>query len=615
VTKSLPKPNVQVAVKRTGLPRLTSAERKQLASVEDPVLKQVLGEMFIASRANQDNFDEITQWFPIQPADVAYAVKDQIVFRFTLREGFLEEFDNEQGVIEFLDEAGVPNPNMEHIEKVRFSLLDLEERTAGLLLDYISEIGAGTHRGIVMMAGQESGAFLAFELTGEAEGGFGTVHREAPVVPIVAGNPSPDFIYGEQIALFSIGAVQGEKGEKGDEGDKGDQGAPGQSGIACRVATTAALPANTRTGNTLEANANGALPNVDQTALAVDDVVLVKDEATGANRGPYKVESLGSAGSKWKLTRAAQMDSSEECLPGMLFTVAEGQVGQDSIYMLTTNGPIVLNATALTFTWAAVKLPVVSQITWYNGTAEAAHVFANEFYAELKSRTSEKFASFVAEGGSAIPWVGVQIDPGTGMVTRRIWDAAGKSEFLQLSGNRKERDFGLVAALPSEPVEGDRCFFEVNADVTWEFVYDGEGEYPWRCVGPTPLVDRVPGIGSRNNAAYGDCTGGTTTVPKVKAPLKGKYLVDHGVGGAQLTGGASSNAYISIEVEATAASDEDACVAISIQNFEGSGVAAEAIKKTLKANGEVKQKYKGHTNTLQWDYRNRWVRLTPLRVG
>ena len=78
MTKPLPKPNVQVAVKRTGPPRLTSAERQQLASIEDPTLKKVMGEIFIAGRANQDNFDEITQWFPIQPADVADVLRPNI---------------------------------------------------------------------------------------------------------------------------------------------------------------------------------------------------------------------------------------------------------------------------------------------------------------------------------------------------------------------------------------------------------------------------------------------------------------------------------------------------------------------------------------------------------
>lgn len=78
MTKPLPKPNVQVAANRTGTPRLTSAERQQLASITDPTLKSIMGEIFIAGRSNQANFDEITQWFPIQPADVADVLRPNI---------------------------------------------------------------------------------------------------------------------------------------------------------------------------------------------------------------------------------------------------------------------------------------------------------------------------------------------------------------------------------------------------------------------------------------------------------------------------------------------------------------------------------------------------------
>ena len=45
-----------------------------------------------------------------------------------------------------------------------------------------------------------------------------------------------------------------------------------------RLATTAALAANTRTGNVLLANANGALGNIDSVAVVVGDRILVQFE-------------------------------------------------------------------------------------------------------------------------------------------------------------------------------------------------------------------------------------------------------------------------------------------------------------------------------------------------
>lgn len=77
-------------------------------------------------------------------------------------------------------------------------------------------------------------------------------------------------------------------------------------------------------------------------ALTAGDRVLVKDQATGANNGLY----VAAAGA-W--ARAADADASAEVTPGMLVTIEEGTTLADTVWELTTNGPIVLGTTALTF--------------------------------------------------------------------------------------------------------------------------------------------------------------------------------------------------------------------------------------------------------------------------
>lgn len=116
-----------------------------------------------------------------------------------------------------------------------------------------------------------------------------------------------------------------------------------------RVATTAALPSNTRSGNVLTASANGALPSIDGVSLSVNDRILVKNEATGANNGIYTVTSLGGAGSTWSFTRATDADSSAEVTGGMFTFVTEGTTNADTGWVLTTNDTVTLNTTALTF--------------------------------------------------------------------------------------------------------------------------------------------------------------------------------------------------------------------------------------------------------------------------
>lgn len=97
-----------------------------------------------------------------------------------------------------------------------------------------------------------------------------------------------------------------------------------------KVATTANLA--TRSG----------LLTVDGTVLVAGDRVLVKDQNTASQNGIYVV----SAGA-W--VRAADADTSAKVTPGMTVPVEQGTLNADTIWELTTNAPITLGNTALTF--------------------------------------------------------------------------------------------------------------------------------------------------------------------------------------------------------------------------------------------------------------------------
>ena len=102
--------------------------------------------------------------------------------------------------------------------------------------------------------------------------------------------------------------------------------------IPCRVATTAAI--------------NLAAPGaaIDAATMAAGDRFLDKDNATAASRGIYVWN-----GAAVPATRAPDADGAGELLSGMLVTVSEGTVNADSIWMLTTNAPITIGTTGLTF--------------------------------------------------------------------------------------------------------------------------------------------------------------------------------------------------------------------------------------------------------------------------
>lgn len=116
-----------------------------------------------------------------------------------------------------------------------------------------------------------------------------------------------------------------------------------------RAASTAALPANTRSGNRLTADANGALAAQDGVTLVVGDRYVVKNEVTGANNGIYTLSALGTGTLPWIMDRAADADASSDVTSGMFVSINEGTTNGDTIWQLTTNDPITLNTTALTF--------------------------------------------------------------------------------------------------------------------------------------------------------------------------------------------------------------------------------------------------------------------------
>jgi hypothetical protein len=145
-----------------------------------------------------------------------------------------------------------------------------------------------------------------------------------------------------------------------------------------RVATAAALAANTRTGNVLTASANGALASIDGVSLSVADRLLVKDEATGANNGLYVVTSLGSGGTPWVLTRSTDADASAEVTSGLFTFATEGTANGDKGWVLTTNDPITLNTTALVFSQFSTITSYDLAIDIHAATSKATPVDADE---------------------------------------------------------------------------------------------------------------------------------------------------------------------------------------------------------------------------------------------
>lgn len=101
-----------------------------------------------------------------------------------------------------------------------------------------------------------------------------------------------------------------------------------------RVATTAAgtLASDFENGDT-----------VDGVALVTGNRILIKNQAAPAENGIYVVAASGAP------ARAEDANTSAEVTAGMAVWVAEGTTNGDSAWAITTNDPITLGVTGLTF--------------------------------------------------------------------------------------------------------------------------------------------------------------------------------------------------------------------------------------------------------------------------
>ena len=117
---------------------------------------------------------------------------------------------------------------------------------------------------------------------------------------------------------------------------------------SARLATAVALPTNTYLAGVLTGVATGVL-TVDGQAVALNDRILVKNEAAQANNGIYKCTTAGAIGVAYVLTRTTDMDVASE-VPGAFAFVEEGTVNTGSGFVVADEGPYTVGTTAIVWT-------------------------------------------------------------------------------------------------------------------------------------------------------------------------------------------------------------------------------------------------------------------------
>ena len=92
----------------------------------------------------------------------------------------------------------------------------------------------------------------------------------------------------------------------------------------------------------------GAPATVDGVSLALRDRILVTGQSTGSENGIYYVTTVG-AGSNGTWARSLDADTTGEVSAGMIIMVTEGTTYADTQWKLTTDDPITIGTTSLTF--------------------------------------------------------------------------------------------------------------------------------------------------------------------------------------------------------------------------------------------------------------------------
>lgn len=100
---------------------------------------------------------------------------------------------------------------------------------------------------------------------------------------------------------------------------------------------------------------NPGTDTFDGVTLSLGEDILLKNQSSGAQNGIYVFNGSASA-----LTRRSDADSSAEVKTGMAVWVSEGTANGDKRFVLTTNAPITLGTTALTFVQDSASSGVVS---------------------------------------------------------------------------------------------------------------------------------------------------------------------------------------------------------------------------------------------------------------
>jgi fibronectin-binding autotransporter adhesin len=294
----------------------------------------------------------------------------------------------------------------------------------------------------------------------------------------------------------------------------------------------------------------GAPAVVDGVSLVLGDRVLVTGQSTASQNGLYDVTVVG-VGSDGTWARTSDGNATGEILAGMIVMVTEGTLYADTQWKLTTDNPIIIGTTGLTFV-----INILSSVGGANtqvqvndgGTLAGFSNFVFDKTSNILSVTGNISGNYFLGNGSQLTGIAgaygnteVAAYLSSGNVTTAINTTSTISATGNITGGnvisggaRAYKWTTQANTAPSNAVPGDN-WYDSYADKLYLYINDGTGNQ-WVDQSSPATFDSLNVIG---NTASGNLL--TTGQVSAAGNITGNYFLGNG---ALLTGVITSVANI-----------------------------------------------------------------------
>lgn len=194
-----------------------------------------------------------------------------------------------------------------------------------------------------------------------------------------------------------------------------------------KLATATALPTNTYLTGVITVTATGTL-TIDGTLVALNDRILVKDEASQLKNGVYTCTTAGAVGVAAILTRSSDMDASAE-FPGAFVFVESGTVNAAAGFVCTNSSNPTVGTTAITFT----QFSGAGEITAGTGISKTANTLSIDTAVTVDKTTAQTLTNKIIQL-TPLPGVDLTVSGITAQFTTNEAQAFGDLIYIDSSG-------------------------------------------------------------------------------------------------------------------------------------------------------------------------------------